>query len=183
VLDILGENFTAGGYSFIEDSHIEIDNGYESPDDLEPPQEPTSIVYSTSPLTPSNEDTVSQPRRTPSQRRPRESDPPPAKKRRVSGLSIMEKMGEGIAAMASAMKQTPEVPPKDTVDSTLQGQAQLKVQTEACLTEEGQLLMLDRFTDLALARAYLSIQSDSLRVKFLKKQVEKHDSNYFIDLS
>jgi Myb/SANT-like DNA-binding protein len=182
VHDILDESFAAEGSAFVEDSHTAIDNGDESPDDLELRREPPSIVYSTSSLTSSIEDTDSRLRGTTPQAR--ESVPPPAKKRKVSGLSIMEKMGEGIAAMASAMKQTPEVRSKDTVDSTLQGQAQLKVQTEACLTEDGQLLMLDRFTDLALARVYLSIQRDNLRVKFLKKQVERYgNSSYFIDLS
>jgi hypothetical protein len=70
----------------------------------------------------------------------------------------MEKMGEGITAVATAMTQAPEAA-KETIEnvgSTLQGRAQLKVRTEECLTGEGQLLMLDQFTDPALARTYLS---------------------------
>ena len=182
VHDILDESLPVEGSSFVEDNHIAIDNGHASPDDIELPPEPTSIVSSTSPSPSSNKDSDSlELRGTQSQRRSPESEPPPAKKRKASGRSIMEKMGEGIMAVADAMKQTPDALHKDTVDSTLQGQAQLKVQTEVCLTEEGQLLMLEQFMDLALARTYLSIQNDNLRVKFLKKQVEKHDSNYFID--
>jgi hypothetical protein len=182
VLDILDDSLPMDNYSFVAVNHIAIDNDHASPDDIELLQEPTRTSLTTSPSPSSNKGSDSlELRGTQSQRRSPESDLPPAKKRKASERSIMEKMGKGIMAVADAMKQTPEVLHKDTVDSTLQGQAQLKVQTEACLTEEGQLLMLEQFMDLALARTYLSIQNDSLRVKFLKKQVEKHDSNYFID--
>jgi len=92
----------------------------------------------------------------------------------------MEKMGEGITAVATAMTQAPEET-IENVGSTLQGRSQLKVRTEECLTGEGQLLMLDQFTDPALARTYLSIKSDELRLKFSKRQVERHCSGYFVD--
>jgi hypothetical protein len=180
MLNILGESLATGRYSFAGGTRIPVDND-GSPDDAETPEEPGNIHTTSS--TPDPDLVDPQLLETQGQRRARESGPPPAKKRKVSGLSIMEKMGEGIAAVASAMIQAPEAA-KETIEnvgSTLQGQAQLKVQTEECLTVEGQLIMLDQFTDQALARTYLSIKNDELRLKFLKRQVERHGNDYFVD--
>jgi hypothetical protein len=181
MLDILGESLATGRVSFAGGTRIPVDNDHGSPNDIESPEEPANIH--TRPSTPDTDPADPQLPETHGERRARESGPPPAKKRKVSGLSIMEKMGEGITAVASAMTQAPEAP-KETVEnvgSTLQGQAQQKVQTEVCLTEEGLLLMLDQLTDPALARTYLSITKDGLRLRFLKRQVEKFDSNCFIN--
>jgi hypothetical protein len=110
----------------------------------------------------------------------REPDPKP-KRKKVSGVSIMERMGDGIVAMAEAMKQSePLQILQGSMDSTTQEKAQAKVQEEMCLTEAGQLYMIDRFRDSALARTYLGLKKESLRLMWLKSQVGD-DEDLFID--
>ncbi len=117
---------------------------------------------------------------TQSQKRHRESahlQPPPGtgKKAKVSGAAAIDKISNGLLAMAEAVTiSSSEQVTKETVDSTLQGQAQEKVQDEGCLTEEGQLVMLERLSDPTLARTFMAIKSEGLRIKWLKKQLEKH---------
>lgn len=81
------------------------------------------------------------------------------KKKKVSGVDMMETMNKGIMAMAEALLTQPEaIIPKDTVDSTIVGQAQERVQDEGYLTMEGQLLLLELLTDSTKARTYMSIK-------------------------
>jgi hypothetical protein len=78
----------------------------------------------------------------------------------------MDKMAEGITSMADAIsKGSVETTVKETADSTIQGQAQEKIQDEGCLTIEGQLLMLELLTDTTLARTYLVIKKENLRAR------------------
>jgi hypothetical protein len=99
----------------------------------------------------------------------------------------MSRMVDGMTAMGDAMKPSPSESQQTqqilqgTIDYDVQGQAQERVQDESCLTEAGILLMIERFTDPALARTYLSLKKETLRTMFLKDQVESVDSDYFID--
>src|ERR1700733_3855531 len=87
----------------------------------------------------------------------------------------MDKIAEGIASMAEAIsKGSTETITKETADSTIQGQAQEKIQDEGCLTIEGQLLILDQLTDATLARTYLITKKDELRARWLKQQILKY---------
>lgn len=91
-------------------------------------------------------------------------------------------LSSGLLKIAKAIK---EGPGKDTVDSSLEGQAQSRIQDEACLTVDGVLVMLDLLEDKATARTYLGIKKDELRVNWLKKQLEKKGyspKEHFIDL-
>jgi hypothetical protein len=110
------------------------------------------------------------------------------KKKKLSGLDVIEKMAEGMTAMAESMKppqssdvKQPQKVLQGTIDYDVQAQAQEKVQEEACLTDSGILFMVERFTDPELARTYLSLKKESVRIMFLKKQVAQEDSDYFID--
>jgi hypothetical protein len=77
--------------------------------------------------------------------------------------------------MAEAVLKSPsESTIKDTVDSTIEGQAQEKMQEEDCLTEEGQLVMLEVLSSAVLARSLMAIKGEKLRTKWLKKQLEKY---------
>jgi hypothetical protein len=98
----------------------------------------------------------------------------------------MREVSDGMQAVAEAVKASAvEKVAKDEVDSTIQGQAQLQVLEETCLTDEGHMVMVDLFTDPTLARTYLVYrQKDELRIKWLKKQLEKTGGNIdylFID--
>jgi hypothetical protein len=98
----------------------------------------------------------------------------------------MREVSDGMQAVAEAVKASAvEKVTKDEVDSTIQGQAQMQVLEETCLTDEGHMVMVDLFTDPALARTYLVYrQKDELRIKWLKKQLEKTGGNIdylFID--
>jgi hypothetical protein len=91
----------------------------------------------------------------------------------------MEKIGEGILAMADAIGQPQES--QELVRTTLQGQAQEKIQEDHRLTEEGQLLMIERFTDITVARTYLALKTKSLQLKFFKRQLQGEDGELFIN--
>lgn len=117
-----------------------------------------------------------------SQRRKRNSEllpPPTQKKIKNSGVNIMDKIGDGIQAMAEAIGQPSET--RESVTTSLQGQAQEKVQDDSRLTEEGQLLMIERFTDITVARTYLALKSKSLQLKFFKRQLQGEEGELFID--
>jgi hypothetical protein len=103
------------------------------------------------------------------------SQAPPLKKAKTSRLGVMDKMAEGIASMAEAIgKSSLETVAKESADSTIEGQAQEKIQDEGCLTMEGQLLMLELLTNATLARTYLIIKKDELRAKWLKQQIVRY---------
>jgi hypothetical protein len=77
--------------------------------------------------------------------------------------------------MAEAViKGSSESIPKDTVDSTIEGQAQEKVQGELVLTVEGQLVMLEILSKATLARTFMAIKAQKLRSLWLKKQLMKY---------
>jgi hypothetical protein len=101
--------------------------------------------------------------------------PPDKKRRKVTGAAALDGIGDGLTAMAEAvLKGSSESTVKDTVDSTIEGQAQEKMQEEGCLTEEGQLVMLEVLSTAVLARTFMTIKGEKLRRKWLKKQLEKH---------
>jgi hypothetical protein len=98
---------------------------------------------------------------------------------------MMKKIGDGILAMAEAMTKSLIEPSqtlvsKEMVESILEGQAQEKIQNETCLTEAGQFLMIEQFTDPVLTRTYLSLKKNSLQIMFFKKQLENEEGDYFI---
>jgi hypothetical protein len=91
----------------------------------------------------------------------------------------MREVSDGMRAVAEAVKETAiEKIAKDSVDSTIQGQVQLQVVEEACLTSEGQLAKVELLTDPTLARTYLVfLHKEELRVLWLKNQLEKSGGN------
>jgi hypothetical protein len=107
----------------------------------------------------------------------------PSKKKKASGVDAMREVSDGMRAIAEAVKECAvERVAKDSVDSTIQGQAQLQVIEEACLTSAGHLAMVELLTDPTLARTYLVfLHKEELRVKWLKSQLEKTRTNGNID--
>jgi len=76
---------------------------------------------------------------------------PPPKKKKGSGVGAMREVSEGMQAVAEAVKASSvEKVTKDEVDSTIQGQAQLQVLEETCLTDGGHMVMVEHFTDPTL---------------------------------
>jgi hypothetical protein len=178
MLNILGESLATGKFSFAGGDNPNLEESVETPP-----------LASTTPRlsSPAESDTPELETREP--RQSRDAGSAQSKRKRVTGLDIMEKMAEGMTAMAESMKPSnssqsqPYRILQGTIDYNIQAEAQGKVQEETCLTDAGILYMIDRFTDPALARTYLSLKRDGLRVMFLRKQVEKEDGNYFMDWS
>jgi hypothetical protein len=196
ILELLGETLATGRYSFHgggvledEDDFLDDEDGNVDPLLRSTPatsSPATSSRPSTAVLGTQTEDEDDLQTEPLHQKHSRQSGPAQTgtKKAKITGVGMMEKMGDGILAMAEAIAKPlvePQALVKEMVDSTLQGQAQEKVQDEACLTEAGQLLMITRFTDPVLARTYLSLKKDSLRVLFFRKQLENEEGDYFID--
>jgi hypothetical protein len=104
-----------------------------------------------------------------------------SKRPKVSGAGAISEIGSGLHVLADAIakrhsntESSQQTLPKDTVNTTLHGQALEKIQEEPYLTTEGQAFMIDFLGgDLALARAYVAIKKDELRGLWLKKQIEK----------
>jgi hypothetical protein len=184
ILNILGDSLATGRYSFAAGENTNDEN-----------MESAAILPSSHAATPrqqsddDDDESETQDAETQEPKRTRNSGPPPPRKKRVTGLDVIEKMAEGMTAMAESMKPShssesqPQKILQGTIDYDVQALAQEKVQEETCLTDPGILFMLDRFTDPGLARTYLSLRKESLRIMFLKKQVEKEDEDYFIDWS
>lgn len=108
------------------------------------------------------------------------------KKAKLSGVGTIDKINHtlgGIVAQMTLPIRMQETTTKDTVASTIQGQAQIQIQDEVALTEEGQLFMVERFENAVLARTYLALRSDTLRNMWLKKQLGEKAEEYWIDWS
>jgi hypothetical protein len=85
---------------------------------------------------------------------------------------MMNKIAEGILAVANALVVSNEpISHKESATSSVEGQAQEAIQDESCLTEEGQLAMIELLADSGLARTYLTLRSDTLRTKWIKKKL------------
>jgi hypothetical protein len=186
IKNVLGDSAATRRHAFLEDECVEDinDEDSESAALLPTPRISTSRL-----TTIDDVKSAGQAMETCEPERTRNSGPVLSRRKKVSGLDVMEKMVEGIAVMAEAVRPShssgavaePRQILQGTIDYAIQAQAQEKVQEEPCLTEAGQLFMVERFTDPVLARTYLSLKKESLRIMFLKKQVENEDGNYFID--
>jgi hypothetical protein len=141
-----GDSFAIGGYGYTgggaleeEDDIGEIDDQSPSQDWLEPslrtsisstPTPSTNLSNSSTHLD-EEEDVLedienSQTRRG---KRARESGPPSLRKKiRSYGFAAMDKIGEGILAIAEAIGQPLIQETKESVGATMQGQAQEKIQ-------------------------------------------------------
>ena len=83
----------------------------------------------------------------------------------------MQDMLEGLQAIAQAMRDNTSAlaqPIKEDAQSTLQGQAQAKVQQEKCLTPAGVLVLMDVLADPTMARTYLILLSNEVREEWIK---------------
>jgi hypothetical protein len=193
---IVGGTLATGRYGFsggIPDGEVDKDSDDEFPDitDLDKvyihPALRSSASSTIAPATPADSSTVindpfndeEEAPETVAQKRHKESaalaaQTPGGKKPKVTGLNVMQEVTNGISEMAGAIRDAGSVVEtivKDTADSTVQGQAQQKIQDETCLTTEGQLLMLDLLTNATVARTYLTLKSDDLRAKWLERQL------------
>jgi hypothetical protein len=194
-LNLLGESFASGRYGYIgggalddEDDVIgDLINDQDHDQETLDPAFRTSISGTPTPSTAfsntqldEEQDDISEESQSRRGKRARESGPAPLRKKiKSSGVSTMEKIGEGILAMADAIGQPQES--QELVRTTLQGQAQEKIQEDHRLTEEGQLLMIERFTDITVARTYLALKTKSLQLKFFKRQLQGEDGELFIN--
>jgi hypothetical protein len=178
ILELLGETLQPGKY-----------RTFGAIDEDEEPLPDTGACSSQTRADNADEEDDIVPVETVASKRHRESaaiEQPPQKKKKSSGVGAMREVSVGMQAVAEAVRASAvEKVTKDEVDSTIQGQAQLKVLEEACLTDEGHMVMVELFTDPTLARTYLAYrQKDELRAKWLKKQLEKTGGNIdalFID--
>jgi hypothetical protein len=188
-LNLIGETLHPGKYRFysgIEDNLIEEDDLDEEAI-LDPRlysqlrSQSQSQAQTPQATNENSEGEDTQPETTDTKRH-RESatiEQPPAKKKKASGLGVMQGVSDGMLVLAEAFKESlVEKVAKDTVDSTIEGQAQLKVLEEVCLTNEGQLVMIELLSNPTLARTYMVfLQKDELRIQWLKKQLEKNGGN------
>jgi len=143
------------------------------------PRPSTSTSASQTPFESQAEDTADEDIDTSIKKRSREpaSLQPRNKKHKVSSVGIMEKISDDISVIASAYASdvaSQQYNIQEAVGNTLQGQAQESIQEEACLTDDGQLVMLELLADTNIARTFLAIKKEELKAKWIKKQLEKY---------
>ena len=100
----------------------------------------------------------------------------PIKRVRKTGAGAISDVGIGMEKIADALVTEPptEKVPEEMLTSTIQGKACAMVLDEGCLTDDGQLEMMDILENTTFARQYLAMEKrDGLRTKWLKKQLEK----------
>jgi hypothetical protein len=88
----------------------------------------------------------------------------------------MQEVSSGIPLVADAFVKGASLEAgshKKNVDSTIEGQAQQKIQEESILNDEGQLLMIELLTNATIARTYLTIKNDELQEKSLRRVLQK----------
>jgi hypothetical protein len=120
-----------------------------------------------------------------------ESAGKPPKKGKVSGVSVMGGLVDGLIAIASGMSapiETTTAIQNDTFSSTIEGQAVAKVEGETCLTKDGVILVADLLSNARPARTYMALKSDEIRKGWLKAQIVRELnlvggllSDYFIE--
>ncbi|TQS34210.1 hypothetical protein Golomagni_05415 [Golovinomyces magnicellulatus] len=74
------------------------------------------------------------------------------KRQRVSELNMMEKIGDGMIAIAKALAVPMAIDIPAQAESTFQGQAQKLIQESRSLTHAGTLIMLELLPNPELAR-------------------------------
>ena len=87
----------------------------------------------------------------------------------------MQQMSQGLQAIADAMRNNITVlvqAPAEGVQRLLQGQAQVKVQKEECLTQAGKIVMLGVLAEVTNVQTYLVLQSATMRKKWIKLQLQ-----------
>jgi len=161
ILAILGEQLSRGKYrSFGPLDPTEFEEPDQS-DALDPRLHRSESPANDAPNDDEDNVNTTSPQETAAQKRHRESaaiEDSSSKRQRPSGIGVMKDISEGMKVIAEAVKENSggiEQVPKDTVDSTVEGQAQLKILEEASLTEEGQLRMIEMLANPAMARSYL----------------------------
>jgi hypothetical protein len=63
------------------------------------------------------------------------------------------------------MSQSASETSRNTIDSTIEGQVQVKIQDKPCLIFESIILILDILGDTKLARTYMAIKKDNMQAK------------------
>lgn len=120
---------------------------------------------------------------TQAQKRHRESHEakrPRGKRQKLSGAGGLDQVGKGVLAMVDAIREDTEAfrPKDDTLApaaaSSPEDQALEKIQSEACLTKRGQIVMANRVMDTRTAKTYLAWKDEEVRTLWLQDQLETH---------
>ena len=114
-----------------------------------------------------------------------------ARKRKVTGVSVMQDISAGLQAVTDAMQRNTTITSqaKEDVDATLEKQAQLQVQEEdSRLTDDRMMVMVDIHADVAMARTCLVFRKPAMRKAWIRLQLHKYAevhtgifSNWFIE--
>lgn len=163
-----------------EPDNSSVDIGLESTPEIEPTHASTPISDLEASNTPEPATAVAE---RPSLKRDRESDsqaPPSEKISKLSDIPPWEKLSEGLLAIANSMASDLALPGGGSDSSSkfaVHDHAIAKIQDESCLTTDGQLIMIDLFSDEKIARTYLVIKHADLRTKWLKVQLVRAGAN------
>jgi hypothetical protein len=88
------------------------------------------------------------------------------KKGKVSGVSVMGGLVDGLIALASsisALIETITTTRDDTFSFMIESQAVAKIEREICLTKDSVILAADLLANTRPARIYIALKSDEIR--------------------
>jgi hypothetical protein len=81
-----------------------------------------------------------------------------SKKTNITGARTIDKIRKSLAILARTISQSVSETSRDTVDSIIKGQAQVKIQDKSYLIFEKIILILDILGDTKLTCIYIAIK-------------------------
>jgi hypothetical protein len=90
----------------------------------------------------------------------------PPKKGKVSGVSVIGRLVDGLIAIASSISafiKTITIIQNNTFSSTIEGQVVAKIEREIYLTKDSVILVTDLLSNARPARIYIALKSDKIR--------------------
>jgi hypothetical protein len=114
----------------------------------------------------------------------------PPKKGKVSGVSVIGRLIDGLIAIASSISmpiETITIIQNNTFSFIIKGQAVAKVKKKIYLTKNNIILIADLLSNARLARTYIALKSNKIYKGWLKTQIVRELNlvnsflnNYFI---
>jgi hypothetical protein len=94
-----------------------------------------------------------------------ESTSKPPKKGKISRVSVISRLVDGLIAITSSMSapiETTTTIQNNTFSSTIESQAVAKVERKTCLTKDSVILVADLLSNARPARTYIALKSDKI---------------------
>jgi hypothetical protein len=96
----------------------------------------------------------------------------PPKRIKANRVNIIKKITNSIGVLAIVFSQQGISEVKDIIDLIIESQVQIKIQNKTCLTDIRLIFIIDRLADTKLARSYMALKLDKIRVTWIRKEIQ-----------